>query len=357
MVLIPFDLTLAEWPERVAQAGLNTIGLHAARRLDVLVKFVRSDEGQRFLATCRRLGLNVEYELHAMEDLLSREYIHKDKSMFRMDKTGQRTQEFNCCPSHPGALEIIAESALEFSRILRPTTHRYFYWPDDGREWCHCDKCRGLSSSEQALLVENHILRALRKHHDPEAAVCHIAYGPTLEPPKQVKPEPGIFLEFAPITRSYDRPFAEQTAKTLIDRLEVFDANLGSVPPRHGPGARILARQLAVLGLEPAGEEAPLEQRRVPGRRPGVCQARHPPRDELRLLHRRRLREAPRRTLGGDQRVRPRTGTVRSWSVRRRLCQSVYLPQEEDRRNNAVREPSTDLASVGARLRATRDAF
>ena len=230
VVLIPFDLTLAEWPERAAAAGLNTLGLHAARRLDVLVKFVRSDDGQRFLAACRRLGLNVEYELHAMGDLLSREYLHKDQTLFRMNKDGQRDPEFNCCPSHPGALEIIAESALEFSRLLRPTTHRYFYWPDDGREWCHCDKCRGLSASEQALLVENHLLRALRRHHDPEAAVCHIAYGPTLTPPQQVKPEPGIFLEFAPITRSYDRPFAEQTATTLVDRLEVFEANLAVFP-------------------------------------------------------------------------------------------------------------------------------
>ena len=230
VVLIPSDLTLVQWPDRVAQAGLNTIGLHIGRRIYVVVKFIRSDEGQKFLAACKRLGLNVEYELHAMEDLLSREHIRKDPSMFRMDKSGRRTEDFNCCPSHSGALEIIAQSALEFSRILRPTTHRYFYWPDDGREWCHCDKCRGLSSSEQALLVENHILRALRKHHDPQAAVCHIAYAPTLQPPKQVKAEPGVFLEFAPITRRHDRPFAEQTAKTLIDRLEVLDANLEVFP-------------------------------------------------------------------------------------------------------------------------------
>ena len=34
----------------------------------------------------------------------------------------------------------------------------------------------------------------------------------------------------------------------------------------------------------------------------------------------------------------------------------TWSAQEEDWRNNAVREPSTDLASVGARLTATRDA-
>ena len=230
VVLIPFDLTLVRWPEYAARAGLNTIGLHAARRLDVLIRFVRSDAGQKFVESCRRLGVNVEYELHAMQDLLSREYMHKDTSMFRVDRSGRRTEDYNCCPSHRGALEIIGETAVEVARTLRPTTRRYFFWPDDGREWCHCDKCKGLTSSEQALLVENHILRVLRQRHDPEATVCHLAYGPTLQPPRHVKPKPGVFLEFAPITRRHDRPFAEQTDPSLADRLEVLDANLEVFP-------------------------------------------------------------------------------------------------------------------------------
>jgi hypothetical protein len=50
VVLYPFDLSLADWPERCAQAGINTIGLHAARRLDVLLDFVQSDRGQDFLS-------------------------------------------------------------------------------------------------------------------------------------------------------------------------------------------------------------------------------------------------------------------------------------------------------------------
>ncbi len=230
VVLYPFDLTLADWPDRAARAGLNTIGLHAARRLDVLVKYVRSEEGQRFLARCRQLGLSIEYELHAMGDLLSREYFAQDETMFRMDGNAQRNSDFNCCPSHPRALEIIAEAAVEFGRALKPTTHRYFYWPDDGREWCHCDKCRGLSSSEQALLVEHAMLHALREQLDPEATVCHIAYGPTLEAPRQIKPEPGIFLEYAPIGRRHDQPFEQQRDLPAVARLEMLDANLGVFP-------------------------------------------------------------------------------------------------------------------------------
>ncbi|MHB0956706.1 MAG: DUF4838 domain-containing protein [Pirellulaceae bacterium] len=230
VVLYPFDLTLADWPARVARAGLNTIGLHAARRLDVLVKFVQADAGQKFLEQCNDLGVNVEYELHAMGDLLSREYFAQDETMFRMDASGQRNGDFNCCPSHPRALELIAEAAVEFGRLLRPTTHRYFYWPDDGREWCHCDKCRGLCASEQALLVEHAMLRALRDHFDAEATVCHIAYGPTLEPPKQVQPESGVFLEFAPIRRRHDLPFQEQTDLPAVDRIEMLDGNLDVFP-------------------------------------------------------------------------------------------------------------------------------
>ena len=226
VVLIPFDMTLDDWPGRVARVGLNTIGLHAARRLDVLIDFIRTDNGRQFLQRCQELGLHVEYELHAIGDLLSREWFAKDESMFRMDENGRHNPDFNCCPSHPQALEIIAEKAVEVARVLRPTTRRYFYWPDDGRQWCQCAKCRGFSSSEQALIVENAMLRALRSHHDPQASVCHIAYGPTLEPPKQVKPEPGIFLEYAPIRRKYDRPFEEQTDLAPVDRIDMLDANL-----------------------------------------------------------------------------------------------------------------------------------
>ncbi len=200
MVLYPFDLSLADWPARASRAGLTTIALHAGRRLDVLVGFIRSDQGRKFLAECARLGLAVEYELHAMGDLLSREYFAKDPALFRQNKDGQRTEDFNCCPSSREALEIIAHKAIEFARLLKPTTGRYFYWPDDGREWCCCPRCRGFSASEQALLVGNNILRALRRF-DPKARLSHLAYVPTIEPPKQVQPEPGTFLEFAPIRR------------------------------------------------------------------------------------------------------------------------------------------------------------
>ena len=90
VVLYPFDLTLADWPERAKRAGLTTIGLHAARRFDVLRDFIAGTDGRRFMAKCDKLGIAVEYELHAMGELLSRELYYKDPTLFRMDEAGGR---------------------------------------------------------------------------------------------------------------------------------------------------------------------------------------------------------------------------------------------------------------------------
>ncbi len=242
VVLYPWDLTLTDWPERAANAGITTIGLHAARRLDVLIDFVRSEKGVRFLGRCRDLGVQVEYELHAMGDLLSRELYYQDTSLFRVDSSGQRSMDFNCCPNNPRALELISQSAVAVGRILKPTTGRYFYWPDDGREWCSCSECRGLTASEQATLVENAIVTELRRQLDDQATLAHIAYLHTIEPPRKVKPHPGLFVEFAPIERSYEhsigrRDFAlnhgSSDPKTHGGYLDALDANLEVFGKHH----------------------------------------------------------------------------------------------------------------------------
>ena len=215
VILRPFDLSLKDWPERCAKAGINTIGLHASRRVDVLADFISRDEGQHFLGRCADLGIEVEYELHAMGDLLSREYFTNDQTLFRMNARGSRTPDANCNPFSAKALDIIAKKAVDYAKIFKPTTNRYFFWPDDGAKWDFSPKGRELNASDQALLVENRILKALRQHVNPKAQLAHLSYRHTLPVPSQVKPEPGMFLEFAPITRAYDKPIIERNAATL----------------------------------------------------------------------------------------------------------------------------------------------
>ena len=71
---------------------------------------------------------------------------------------------------------------------------------------------------------------------DPLAQLAHLAYANTITPPRRVKPAPGVFLEFAPIRRRYDVPYAEQTGTeakdalaSLTDNLQVFPVDTAQV--------------------------------------------------------------------------------------------------------------------------------
>src|SRR5207245_243711 len=124
---------------------------------------------------CGKLALEVEYELHAMKELLPRSRFPRHPECFRMDEKGERVADANLCVPAPAALDIAAGNAVRIAKALRPTTGRYFYWGDDGKPWCRCPECKGLSDSDQATLLENHLLKALRRH-DPRASLAHLAY-------------------------------------------------------------------------------------------------------------------------------------------------------------------------------------
>jgi hypothetical protein len=53
-----------------------------------------------------------------------------------------------------------------------------------------------------------------------------LAYCHTLAAPQQITPAQGVFLEYAPINRRYDLPYAQQMGPTQPDGLHMLDANL-----------------------------------------------------------------------------------------------------------------------------------
>lgn len=228
-VIVVGDMETYDWPALAKESGLNTLATHI--RPSEIAAFVRTEAGQRFLDGCQRHGISVEHELHALDDLLPRGLFDKDPTMFRMDEKGERVRKANLCVHSVQALEVVAENAARYTRELRSTTGRYFYWIDDGQPMCLCPKCRGFSESDQALLLENHMLRAIRRV-DERASLAHLAYARTLAAPTQVRPEPGIFLEFAPIERRYDTPLAQRAVPTERKNmthgqlLDALDANL-----------------------------------------------------------------------------------------------------------------------------------
>ena len=241
VLIYPENIELAPmWPLWAKQAGINTIGVHpgGGHLRNTLIKsqlFMESAAGQEFLKKCDSLDIQVEYEVHGIEELLPRDLFNENPEMFRMDTMGVRRNDYNFCPHSQEALEIIADNAIEYSRICKPTTGRYFFWTDDARPMCHCDLCSQYSDSEKALIYENYLIGQLRKF-DPRATLAHLAFAGTIEAPdtSKVKPAEGIFLEFAPIGRNFTQPYYEQEEivdnyRHLIENLKVFPVHTAQI--------------------------------------------------------------------------------------------------------------------------------
>ena len=238
VVLSVEDLASCDWPALAHMNGINTIGTHI--RPSQVLAFINSGEGKAFLEGCASYGLDVEHQLHAMGELLPRELFEEDSTMFRMDSEGRRTPDRNCCAHSEKALEIIASNAARYAEALPATNHRYYFWLDDNSPVCSCPLCIEYSASEQALLIENRMIKAIREV-DPQAKLAHLAYEGTMEPPRKVKPEDGIFLEFAPIDRQWDRPLADVSAPGSRKH-----------PMNHGEVLRLLDANLEVFPAEDA---------------------------------------------------------------------------------------------------------
>ena len=221
VVLLPNDITNWPWVRKAKAAGLTTFGTHYSPQQ--VEEFFATDAGKTFQEECRANGMEIEHELHSMSQLLPRELFKKDPAMFAMDEKGDRTPQWNLCVHSKRAVDIVCDNAVKYAEILRPTTGRYFYWIDDGRPMCACPKCRGFSDSDQALILENAIVKSLGAV-DPRATLAHLSYHRTLPPPTQVKPDPNVFLEFAPITRDYKSPFGSSPREKIW--LDHLDANL-----------------------------------------------------------------------------------------------------------------------------------
>lgn len=234
------DLSTVEWPRMAKEAGITTVSTHITPKQ--VAEFVESARGKQFLDECKHYGIEVEHELHAMGDLLPRELFDQDSSMFRMDEHGKRVREYNLCVHSDKALDIVAENAVKYAKILTSTTGRYFYWIDDGVPMCKCPKCKEYSDSDLGLILENRVIKDLREKVDPKASLAHLAYHNTLEAPTKVKPHEGIFLEFAPFHRNLTKSMKDTAAfrpefnithgeylKYLDDNLKVFPVETAQV--------------------------------------------------------------------------------------------------------------------------------
>lgn len=219
-----------KWMHRAAALGTDVLGLHpvggkhACGSLMALLNALETPAFRASLDRAAKMGLDIEYELHAGSYLAPRELFAEHPEYFR-ECEGERRADVNFCPSSEEMLEIVARRAAELAGKLYRSTHNYYFWLDDSKKSaCHCPRCRELSPSDQQLLVMNRILAELKKT-DPEAKLAYLAYCGCMAPPERIKPAQGIFLEYAPFEKDMKARVCEEPVGRELDALlRVFPA-------------------------------------------------------------------------------------------------------------------------------------
>ena len=224
-LLIHPDELSYQWIDRMIQYKLPILSLHpgggkgSEKRIEELLAFLQDPNYRKMLDFAAEQGITIEYEMHAARYLLPEEEFSAHPEWFRMKADGERSADWNCCPSNTAALDFMAERAAALAKSLSPATHRHFLWMDDAKDsHCHCPACAHLSPSDQQLTVMNHILRRLKKD-DPQARLAYLAYFECIEPPTNVTPEAGIFLEYAPFERDFHKPLESDAQSEPIEKL------------------------------------------------------------------------------------------------------------------------------------------
>ncbi len=196
-----------KWIDRLADAGIDALGIHpeggknAPATLEALTERLKTAEYRGLIDYAHQRGLEVEYEVHAAGYLMPKSLFGEHPEYFRMNDTGERVCDWNFCVSDADALDLFAKRAAELALSLYGSDHSFYFWMDDGHDiHCHCPKCRDLSPSDQQLIALNAMLREIRKHI-PDAKMAYLAYYDSIVPPETVKPEEGIFLEYAPLEK------------------------------------------------------------------------------------------------------------------------------------------------------------
>ncbi|MBR4054670.1 MAG: DUF4838 domain-containing protein [Clostridia bacterium] len=206
MIIHPDEVS-KKWIHRLADAGVDVLGIHpvggmdAAASLADLLERIKTKEFRALIDYALSRGLEVEYEIHAAGYLMPRALFAEHPDYFRMNEQGERTKDWNFCVSNPEAMALFSRRAAELALALYGSRPAFYFWMDDGRDLhCHCPKCKHLSPSDQQLMAVRGMLREIRKQI-PTARMAYLAYVDSIVPPGAVSPEEGVFLEYAPFAK------------------------------------------------------------------------------------------------------------------------------------------------------------
>lgn len=269
LIIHPEELSRA-WVDRASKAGVTVLGIHpkggkrAPIYLAEMIEMMKMPEYRALIDYARERGLEIEYELHAASFLVPRKLFAEKPELFRMNAHGERTPDMNFCPSNEEALAILAKNAAELADALYGSNDNFYFWLDDCRgSACCCEKCRAYTPSDQQMIAVGAMARAVRAKK-PNARFAYLAYADSMPPPRAVKPEEGIFLEYAPMEKYKNeegsRALAAEEEKMLPSLFEFFGRDGAKVleywydnsmfsgwvkpPKRFTPDANAIARDV-----------------------------------------------------------------------------------------------------------------
>ena len=229
-----------EWVTLCREAGIDSLCIHKLARpgedsLSVLLSELDAPGGRDVIEALAENGIDAPYELHALDHLLPRGLFNKHPTWFRMNDKRERTAYLNLCCSSKDALDELSENTYTLAKRLRQPSSRYHLWLDDAVGGsCRCPECMKRNSSDQYLVILSAMLKGLRAY-DAKAEISFLSYGTVLDVPT-VKPEEGIFLEFAPMDRDHNLPMnapghtqGEGYIRLMNKLLKIFDAEKSEV--------------------------------------------------------------------------------------------------------------------------------
>lgn len=221
-----------DWLPLLRVCGINTLGLHALYcngGVEGLVKWLSNEEVRKDIEFFEENGIEVEYEMHALDWLLPRSLFAAHPDWFRMNDIGERTKDWNCCVSNEEGLSYIESSAFRYAKLLAQKSHNYYIWRDDTKDGlCHCELCRKYNGADQNMLVMKYILKGI-KQYDPQAKLSFLTYQDSFDVPL-ITPDKDMFLEFAPIERNHfvsitARDTQNEKNREILERLlKIFPA-------------------------------------------------------------------------------------------------------------------------------------
>lgn len=224
--------SVQDWIDFSAKMRLNRIAFHYTwPAIDWYIN-LRSV----LLPELRRRGMEIEAGGHLLSAFMPRTLFTRHPDWFRMNKKGQRVNDYNLNPFNQDALNYLAEGAMKYLPQM-PEARLFHLWADDieGGGWSHEPGKGDYTPSDQSLMVSNYLIQRLRQKL-PTADLAFLAYHDTVYPPKVVKPDPGIIYFYAPRERCYAHalndsrcPLNQIYSKALEQGLRSFGASNSEV--------------------------------------------------------------------------------------------------------------------------------